>query len=68
MLIYLLIISLHNRSLQTFFFPFISDLVELFTLVYFYLPITPTFFFLSEEMSVFERLETNKWYHISEQE
>lgn len=60
---YLLIISLHNRGLQAFFFfvPFISDWVELFTLEYFYLPITVPFFFffLSEEMPVFGRLETN---------
>lgn len=57
MFIYLLIISLHDRGLQTFF-PFISDLVELFTMVYFYF-IFP-FSFLSEEMPLFEKLEMNK--------
>lgn len=60
MLMYLLIISLHNRSLQTFFF-FLSYLIWLNCLLWsiFIFLLCLLFFFLSEEMSVFERLETN---------
>lgn len=61
---YLFIISLHNRGLQAFFFFLsLSYLIWLNCLLWsiFIFPLLFLFFFfLSEEMPVFERLETNK--------